>query len=457
MDRQNVGIIGGGPGGLFTAYLLRKKCYHALLMTLFEASDRLGGKIHTKQFDQAGIRYEAGAAELYDYSLVDEDPLREMITEFDLPTTLMGGSAVIMNNQILANLEDIRLHLGSQALHEIAHFDRVAKDWMSPREFYGSDLPGSPHHQNPGNRFCDTLNQISNKHARSYIETLIHSDLATEPENTSVSYGLQNYLMNDPAYMRLYTIEGGIERLPRELARRIDATVLLEQPVLAVGRTPTGKLRVTSNRQGLERHDEFDYLVVALPNNLLLGIRWEGERLATALHQHHQHHDHPAHYLRITLLFAHPFWRDRLSDSFFMADSFDGCCIYDESSRMPGASHGVLGWLLGGQAALAWSRLDDQALVAEALRSLPALLGDGREYFLEGHVHRWLNAVNGLPGGTPHLPLDRRHQPEPMEHPNLFVVGDYLFDSTLNGVFDSADHVTGWLAGWLAEKPGVPR
>ncbi|RLS36459.1 MAG: hypothetical protein DWH82_13340 [Planctomycetota bacterium] len=49
MDRQNVGIIGGGPGGLFTAYLLRKKCYHALLMTLFEASDRLGGKIHTKQ------------------------------------------------------------------------------------------------------------------------------------------------------------------------------------------------------------------------------------------------------------------------------------------------------------------------------------------------------------------------------------------------------------------------
>ena len=44
-----------------------------------------------------------------------------------------------------------------------------------------------------------------------------------------------------------------------------------------------------------------------------------------------------------------------------------------------------------------------------------------------------------------------------MEHPNLFVVGDYLFDSTLNGVLDSADHVTGWLAGWLAEKPGVPR
>ena len=30
------------------------------------------------------------------------------------------------------------------------------------------------------------------------------------------------------------------------------------------------------------------------------------------------------------------------------------------------------------------------------------------------------------------------HQPEPAEHPGLVVVGDYLFDSTLNGVLRSA-------------------
>ena len=28
----------------------------------------------------------------------------------------------------------------------------------------------------------------------------------------------------------------------------------------------------------------------------------------------------------------------------------------------------------------------------------------------------------------------------------MFVVGDYLFDSTLNGVLDSADYVADWLA-----------
>jgi hypothetical protein len=35
-----------------------------------------------------------------------------------------------------------------------------------------------------------------------------------------------------------------------------------------------------------------------------------------------------------------------------------------------------------------------------------------------------------------------RHRPEPTQHPRLFVVGDYLFDSTLNGVLDSADLVS---------------
>ena len=68
---------------------------------------------------------------------------------------------------------------------------------------------------------------------------------------------------------------------------------------------------------------------------------------------------------------------------------------------------------------------------------------------LEGRVHRWIGAVNAIPGGLQARTLDRRHQPEPEDHPNLFVVGDYLFDSTLNGVLDSAQYVASWLAARL--------
>ena len=95
--------------------------------------------------------------------------------------------------------------------------------------------------------------------------------------------------------------------------------------------------------------------------------------------------------------------------------------------------------------------LPDDELIELALKSLPDFLAAGRRYFLEGRVHRWIGAVNALPGGIVPQNPDQRHQPEPLEHSDLFVVGDYLFDSTLNGVLDSASYVAGWLAANLAD------
>ena len=140
-----------------------------------------------------------------------------------------------------------------------------------------------------------------------------------------------------------------------------------------------------------------------------------------------------------------------------MLDRFHGCCLYDESSRDPDARHGVLGWLLGGRDAEELCVLPDDELIEQALKSLPDFLADGRRYFLEGRVHRWIGAVNALPGGVVPMNPDRRHQPEPIEHPDLFVVGDYLFDSTLNGVLDSASYVAGWIAATLADANHTDR
>ena len=50
--------------------------------------------------------------------------------------------------------------------------------------------------------------------------------------------------------------------------------------------------------------------------------------------------------------------------------------------------------------------------------------------------------MNGIPGGPDRLPLPKpaigRSRPSIR---TLYVVGDYLFESTLNGVLDSADTV----------------
>jgi monoamine oxidase len=454
MVNWKVGIVGGGPGGLMTAYSLQKHATEPFAATIFEASPRLGGKILTKRFSLSPAEYEAGAAELYDYSCVGEDALRELVAELGLSTLPMRGSSVIMDHHVLANLDDVRDRLGPQAGAALAAFDRRARDRVSPQEFYHADESLGPCRLPSALRFDDFLTGIPNPAARRYVETLIHSDLATEPDKTSVTYGLHNYLMNDPAYMQLYCIEGGNERLPRELAARVRATQRLEHAVARIGKGSGRRLSVTSTHRGHARQDEFDFVVIALPNGCLPSIAYDRGRLADAMKRHHAHYDHPAHYLRVTALFERPFWRSAFQDSYCMLDRFGGCCLYDESSRDPGSPHSVLGWLLGGEAALAMSGLSDEQLIAAALDSLPDSLAHGRRYFLEGHVHRWVGSVSAMPGGAVAQSLDRRHQPEPQEHPNLFLVGDYLFDSTLNGVLDSAEYVAAWIAARMTDSLG---
>ena len=86
------------------------------------------------------------------------------------------------------------------------------------------------------------------------------------------------------------------------------------------------------------------------------------------------------------------------------------------------------------------AELDRQLLTV--LDSLPAELQHGRASVLDAAVHRWLATVNVIPGGFPCRDIRSNHLPEPDEHPGLFLVGDYIFDATLNGVLDSADAAT---------------
>ena len=366
----------------------------------------------------------------------------------------MDGSKVIMNHAPSANDDGAAHEWGPLAHRALEQFDARARECISPREFYDSDWKECDSNPIARQSFQSVLAQIPDESARRYVQTMVHSDLATEPHQTNAIYGLQNYLMNDPAYMRLYSIEGGIERLPQELAKRIDAEVLLNQPVRRVEKTGNGRLRIVSQsgRELVER--DFDFVVVALPNHLLPTIDWGGRTLADALEQHHSHYDYPAHYLRITILFEQPFWRTHLADSYSMLDAFGGCCMYDESSRNGSDSHGVLGWLLGGEPAHRMSQLPDEELIDLMLESLPPYLQHGRDQFIEGKVHRWVREVNGLPAGYPVRNMEARHVPEPRQHPNLLVVGDYLFDSTLNGVLDSADFAAEWLAGEMGQRSG---
>lgn len=439
---MRVGIIGGGPGGLMTAYLLDRKSQVRLRSKIFEASNRFGGKLLTAQFECASVRYEAGAAELYGYSQIGPDPLYNLIKSFGLATKDMFGRTVVLDGQILASPADIKRHLGGKTLSAIKDFHKRGRMSISPHAYYDSGWPTDNKHPWSRRSFQSVLAKVPDKQARRYLKVAVHSDLATEPPHTSALFGVQNALIDHKDYVRLYALEGGMERLTQALMESTTAEMSLNCPVVRVAKSEFGTYNIYYRHRESIFSEEFDAVVVALPNGWIPSIEWYGKRLEKAMCKHHLYYEGMAHYLRISLLFQKPFWRDVISGSYFQSDAFGGCCVYDESSKLDAGHYGTLSWLLAGSEALLRSNLEDRILIERVLDSLPKALSAGRALFLEGKVHRWVGEVSAPRVGYRIRGANRRHVPEPKAHPGLLVVGDYLFDTTLNGVLDSADIVT---------------
>jgi protoporphyrinogen oxidase len=445
---RSIAIIGGGPGGLMTARRLQQLTPEPLQVDIYEAASEVGGKVLTRRFSTVPVSYEAGAAELYDYSAVGADPLRELVSELGLETFPMRGDAVILDGRVIRSAAG----LGDAAHRELKRFSRFAREAISPAEYYESDWKADLDDPLARASFRALLGKLKNPLARRYIETAVHSDLATEPHRTSASYGLQNWLMNEPGYMGLYGIRGGNQRLVRELARTLDASIYTRHRVTRIRPTSGNRFELIIERQNETIRRTADEAVVALPVNWIRGIEYDHPVLDAAVMKHHRRFDHPANYLRVSALFRTPFWRKHIADSYFMHDAFGGCCLYDESEREGTQGHGVIGWLIGGEAAATHANLSDDELARTVLDAWPAMLGDARAEFLEAKVTRWIGSVNALPGGRAPLPPEQRHCPEPTAFPNFHFVGDYLFDSTLNGVMDSAE----WVAEDIVEALAPP-
>ncbi|MBR1223082.1 FAD-dependent oxidoreductase [Bradyrhizobium sp. U87765 SZCCT0131] len=439
----DLAIVGGGPGGLMSAWYLKKKLGSLCRITLFEATDRLGGKIVTRTFDSAPAMYEAGVAEIYDYSMTGPDPLRELIQHFGLQTIPMDAAQVMLDGELLDDVDGMRRKYGNKTADAIEAFRKLCAEEISPIEYY----EGIGAHDNEHPWASITAEQlldakVKDPIAKRFFKVMARSDLATESHNTNGLNALKNYVMDVDGYIGLYSIQNGNEQLISGLQSEIDAEIKLNHRVLKVGKTEAGRyqLNMLNGKSPVVR--DFDLVLMCLPHNWLATVNWEGEKLRQSMVRHVAYFDRPAHYLRVSMLFDSPFWGDKIPGAWFMSEAFGGCCVYVEGARHDVGRHGVLNWLIAGSDALAYVGLRDDQLIDVALKTLPASLGDARKHFVEGKIHRWLSSVNAIPGGLPVRDVLTNHRPEPVEHPGLVLVGDYLFDSTLNGLLDSSDAAT---------------
>ena len=439
----DLAIVGGGPGGLMSAWYLKRKLGELCRVTIFEATERLGGKVLTRKFDKAPATYEAGVAEIYDYSMTGPDPLREMIQHFGLQTIPMDANQIQLDGELLNDVAAMRRKYGAKTADAIEAFRKTCAEMVSPHEYY--EGVGAHDNEHPWAYLTaeEVLeHEVEDATAKRFFKVMARSDIATEPHNTNGLNALKNFVMDIDGYIGLYSIQNGNEQLIECLQSEVDADIRLNHRVLKVGKTAAGRYRLNMmNGKGPES-GEFDLVLVCLPHSWLATIGWDGEELRKSMVKHIAYFDRPAHYLRASLLFDEPFWGEKIAGSWFMSEGFGGCCVYNEGTRHDVGKHGVLNFLIAGSDALAFANLSDDELIEFALKSLPASLGDARGHFMEGKVHRWLSSVNALPGGLPARDVMTNHRPEPKQHPGLVVVGDYLFDSTLNGLLDSSDAAT---------------
>ncbi len=258
--KTQIGIVGGGLGGLLTAYHLQEKCEDVCDITILEASERFGGKILTNCFNAAPALYEAGVAELYDYSMLGPDPLRELVAKLGLDTVPMDGQTVVLGNQILRHRDDIRHFCGANTLKAIDSFRALCTQMLTPEQYYeGASRSDNEHAW--ARLSCQRLleQHVLDATARKYLRVAAHSDIATELHLTNGLNGLKNFLMDVDGYIKLYSIVGGIECLSRALIARLQnppapntpaIRFVCNSPVMKVGQNTDGRYRLLVRRQG---------------------------------------------------------------------------------------------------------------------------------------------------------------------------------------------------------------
>jgi SAM-dependent methyltransferase len=438
-----VAIIGGGPGGLFTAWHLADRIGAACKVTIYEATDRLGGKIITGEFPGIG-KYEAGAAEIYDYSELGYDPLRELIEQdLGLEIKHIDGEACVLDGHILPDIDALGSQFG-MATRDVAHaFRQRCAQLLSQTAFYRSDLGLDNRHPWAELSAAEILaTEIKDETARRYIRVMAHSDVSVPPHLTNGLTFLKNVLMDVDGYLSIYSVVGGNQRIVDRLEEELDADVQLNTTVRSVEPQRDGSYRLEVTTGGVRETVGADYVVLALPLTALSIIDWRSGALRRAMDRHIGHFDRPGHYLRATLLFERPFWREHVAGNWFMIDGFDGCCVYDESSRHDLGRNGALSFLIAGNAALGLANMSDDRIEQLCLDALPPVMQEGRALLIDRRINRWMATVNAVPGGLPQRSRLDNHRPDPDRLPGLLTVGDYMFDATLNGVLDSADTVT---------------
>ena len=240
---ETIGIVGGGFSGLLTAYLLERMLKDRLKIVVFEASDRLGGRVKSATDLETGATYEAGAAEFYDIEFNSQ--LRALVEHLGLKTRpLVATPYFVVGDRVVRNDEELTELLGLRGMERLRRFWERGTALRPPEEYALAGQERDNGHPWLRPTFAEVLSEIDDSYCEWFTAMQCHSDLATEPANTSGLFGMDNLLIDHPGYCSMFTLTDGNEGLIKALAERVRSQLLLETPVSEIDAAENTGLRV---------------------------------------------------------------------------------------------------------------------------------------------------------------------------------------------------------------------
>ena len=339
---KRVIVAGAGLAGLSAARDLETS---GASVTIVEARDRVGGRVHTLRTGFSGGLHAEAGADLIEggQSFVLElaaslglKPVRILKDGFWFYRTSGDGGTRVQRIEVTFK------ELGSLLQREVDDYCLAGKRWDSA---------------------------IAQHLAREAVSNWLDR-VGASPALRAGVRGLRGFYLADPeglplltlvdqlavggvsASGKFYRIEGGNDRLPCTLIERFGGDVLLQTAVRSIRHDVDG-VNVTVEDQGGRSELRADFCVAALPASTLREVHFdpslpeEQARAIAALKY--------GDATRMLLQFETAFWRKRGHARGYGSDLPIGA-VWDASEDQKGRS-GILGLLAGGQASRALSQI----------------------------------------------------------------------------------------------------
>jgi oxygen-dependent protoporphyrinogen oxidase len=384
---KSAAVVGAGLGGLSAAYRLRQAGWD---VTVFEASDRPGGRVQTIERD--GYRLDTGASAIADSYTAYLDLIRELglSAEISPPVASVG---IYRNGRLhelpLGNL----LKMGLTPLLSWAAKLRMAR--------LGFDIACARLRGQLDYADMSKAAPLDTESAAAYAQRALGSELKdyfaspitrvmliADPEKISkveLFSGVANIMTTQISCLR-----GGQGRLPRLLADKL--SVRYRHTVQHVGRADHGVALRHQDANGAEHDERFDACVIACPLQEAVRICTDDHARLMPLHECIGY----TQCITVALAFKHrPATRAFLAAMPGAEDREVALIFLDHNKsddRAP-AGHALLDCHWEADAAARLMNQQDEAIVQRTLQTVYRVFPELKGQLQFSHVTRWAQAL----------------------------------------------------------------